>query len=123
MDPADPSCQPPCTDPTDPNCKPQPWPCDPMDPMCDCMANGTCGPSCTDPTAPGCAPPCSDPTDPEACKEEMCTNDPMSCGCMANEPNCWGPPPDCGTAGCAPGDSMMPEHAPVDFGCQGSGTS
>ena len=136
---------PPCMDPTDPNCNPPP-PCDPADPMCGCMADGTCcqpgepncppppppcDPTtepnckpdpCTDPTAPGCAPPCTDPMDPGTCGDP-CPDDPMSCGCMANDPNCWGQPPKCDDAGCAPGDSMMPEHAPSDFGCEGSGAS
>ena len=124
--PGDPSCPPPppppCDPATDPNCKPEPWPCDPTDPMCDCMADGTCGPACTDPTQPGCAPPCTDPMDPGTC-QDPCSDDPTSCGCMPSDPNCWGEPPTCDDAGCAPGDAVMPEHAPADFGCQGSDAS
>jgi len=140
MDPMDPSCcdangncpppPPPYCDPmTDPSCKCNadgtcpPVPCnDPSDPNCmggGCDANGTCPPpTCNDPNEPGCAPPCEDPMDPTSCKDP-CVNDPATCGCMSNEPNCWPPPEPCDANGmCEPGDGMTPDNLPEDFGCK-----
>jgi hypothetical protein len=129
--PDDPNCPPPppCMDPSDPNC--QPPPCDPTtDPMCKCDANGNCGPGCypdgtcppppcMDPSDPGCAPPCEDPMDPTTCKDP-CANDPTTCGCSMDDPNCWPQPQPCCDANgtCDPSMGMQPDKAPADFGCE-----
>jgi hypothetical protein len=124
----DPNCKPPppppCDPSKDPNCKPPPGGCDPKDPNCPpspCKdpADPSC--KCNDPTTPGCAPPCPDPTDPKSCKDP-CVEDPASCGCKLDEPNCWPEPPKCDpNDACKPDGSVVPDHPPGDFGCKESG--
>ena len=146
-DPTDPAtaCPPPPPPPCGPN-DPSCTPCDPTtDPSCPCDSNGSCGggggctdPSapgclppgcdsdgnctspCGDPTDPGCAPPCDNPLDPASCLDP-CMDDPMTCGCSSNDPGCWPVPGPCAcdsSGMCEPGGAMMPDHLPVDFGCE-----
>jgi hypothetical protein len=137
----DPMC--PCDPMTDPNCVPTPPPPPPpcMGPNCQCdpSTNTMCVPPCDPTQDPTCAtppPPCMDPMNPNTC-QDPCMNDPSTCGCGAvmgsgsgsssgGMPGgmggtCWPPPdPQCDSMGNCPCDAVFPQHAPTDFGCQGS---
>ena len=132
-DPTDPNCKTPCDEP--------PSPCmDPMDPSCDCKADGSCPPPpCMDPTDPNCdckangsCPPCGGPNEPPCPEPEPCDPTDPWCQCKADgtcpppcmdpmDPNCdcmangTCPPPSCG----GPNEPACPECMdPTDPGCQ-----
>jgi hypothetical protein len=128
--------------------------CAPDDPtcgVCACPANDSdcgCAPGCNPMTDPMCIPPppppCEDPNDPATCTDP-CYDQPATCGCAPDVPNCWGDPwPPCdptGMSACpgSPGDpipvtlpggsidsppptpatgsTLTPVNPPIDFGC------